>query len=419
MSGPATAFSAHFAALARVPDPEDRLAARLLEVVVQDWTLLGLSPDPIFAFAADTLRVSDTTVRLPAPWRDALGALYRTLRAHGVGAVRLVGPIDRGTVLALLRGARALPSSAPREELQRWVAGHGGASMELLAPFSPADRHPRAALRAMVQAWAALADATGSPQRGPSFDRALHRAVDEAATQIASVAALLALVDPRRDRRATLLPILALLLGTRLGIGREGVADLVECAMDAAQLPQGADEITVAQAIARTIRTSIGRREARLAQTLWGLRPPGERSGSGHTPLFSRILALASDYEGLTQPDDPHALSAHEALARLPLPAGRRHDPLLVHALVAVLGRYPVGTGIVLETGEVCVVCRAPSTPERSSRPVARVVVDAAGEVLPNGPLVDLSQPQRAHTRIIATIDPALLGIDVVAAVCA
>ncbi|MDP2315911.1 MAG: hypothetical protein Q8P41_23650, partial [Pseudomonadota bacterium] len=156
-------FAAHLAALAGVPDPQDRSAARLLEAVAHDWAALPMAPTPSFELDGATMWVGGSAVALRPPWRAALAGLEGALRAHGVGGARLVGPVDRGTVVALLRGARALPPSAPREELQRWVLGHGGAALQLLAPRAVLARDGRAALRPVLEAWAAFAAAAESP----------------------------------------------------------------------------------------------------------------------------------------------------------------------------------------------------------------------------------------------------------------
>jgi hypothetical protein len=419
--GAELAFAARLAALARMPDPEDRRAVRLLAAVVQDWALLSAYPAPTFELEGNTLRVGPTVVALPPPLRNALGSLEGALRAHGAAGVRLVGPVDRGAVLAFLRGARALPASAPFEELQRWVSGHGGASLQLLPARPPLARDPRAGLLPTLTAWGALTAAMeeATEEREPPLpvQRALRALIDEAKADPRALPTLLPFVATGTERRAASLVLLALALGVRLGLERQALADLGLAALDLAGLPEESDPAGSARAIGRRLGPTLGLTAARRLQAFGGLRVLADRPAGRHPHLFTRILALCAELEQLTRPGGAHRVLPDEAVARLQGQAGRRHDPLLVQVLIGVIGRYPVGSVVVLDTGEVGVVCRPPAASDQAARPVVRVVVDRAGTVLGGGPVLDLAQAPRARTRIIATVDPARLGIAVAPAV--
>ncbi len=405
----APAFAAHLAALARVPDPEDRAATRLLGAVVLDWTQLALTSDPRFELDGSTLWMGNTAVPLPAPWREALRGLEGALRAHGVGGVRLVGPVDRGAVLALLRGARALPPSAPRDELQRWVAGHGGAAVQLLPPRPAMAREPRGALLAAVRTWSAFAAASEGDRAalaGP-----LRALVERVESDARALPVVLAFAGPRPHRRGACVATLALLVGARLGLGRAGLADLATAALDAATLPPVVDADAVARLVERRVPGRLGRTDARSVATLWGLRPERSR----HPHLFARIVALAEDFDATARGDGPRRAAPDEAVTRLQ--ASHRHDAALVNLLVGAIGRWPVGTSVLLDTGEVAVVCRPPATHEQAARPVVRVVVDRTGALLAGGPLVDLAAPEKSRARVLASVDAERLGIDVARAV--
>jgi hypothetical protein len=94
----------------------------------------------------------------------------------------------------------------------------------------------------------------------------------------------------------------------------------------------------------------------------------------------------------------------------------RGMDPVVVKAFMNLLGLYPVGTLVVLDTFELGIVHSVNPNPESISRPIVRIVSDAQGNVLFPGDLADLAAQTSdgiyART-IIKTADPARYGIRV------
>jgi len=91
-------------------------------------------------------------------------------------------------------------------------------------------------------------------------------------------------------------------------------------------------------------------------------------------------------------------------------------DPVVVKAFSNLLGLYPVGTLVVLDTFELGIVHAANANPEMISRPMVRVVSDDKGNVLYPGHLIDLASQtdSGAYVRtIIKTADPQRYGIRV------
>ena len=79
-----------------------------------------------------------------------------------------------------------------------------------------------------------------------------------------------------------------------------------------------------------------------------------------------------------------------------------------------MIGVYPLGTVVVLDTGEVGVVVGVPTDPSASERPVLRLVVAADGSRIVDDTPVDLALPPddgRAPRTIIRTEDPERYGI--------
>lgn len=110
--------------------------------------------------------------------------------------------------------------------------------------------------------------------------------------------------------------------------------------------------------------------------------------------LFSRLVAVADGYDAATtrrsyqsEPIEPEAV-----LREMWLNASRGYDLTLVKALINMLGIYPVGSCVILDSYEVGVVAGLGADPENLNRPLVRIAIDATGaKVLPPGELVDLS----------------------------
>jgi hypothetical protein len=89
---------------------------------------------------------------------------------------------------------------------------------------------------------------------------------------------------------------------------------------------------------------------------------------------------------------------------------------VVVKAFVALLGVYPVGTVVVLDTFELAIVHEVNPIPEMLSRPIVRVVSDALGNVEHPGRLEDLADQDesgKSKKSIIKTVDPERYGIRV------
>jgi hypothetical protein len=94
----------------------------------------------------------------------------------------------------------------------------------------------------------------------------------------------------------------------------------------------------------------------------------------------------------------------------------RGFDPVVVKAFINLLGIYPVGTLVVLDTFELAVVRAANPNPEFISRPSVAVISDALGNLLDPPRAVDLAiqRPDGQFARtIIKTADPERYGIRV------
>ncbi|HEX7545412.1 MAG TPA: HD domain-containing phosphohydrolase [Gemmatimonadaceae bacterium] len=134
--------------------------------------------------------------------------------------------------------------------------------------------------------------------------------------------------------------------------------------------------------------------------------------------FFTRIVAVADAFDAATtrrayqsNPMNPAAI-----LGELRDNPRRGMDPVIVKAFVNLVGIYPVGTFVVLDTFELAIVHSINANPEMMSRPNVLVVSDDLGNVWHPGQLVDLAEMDDAGTfkrTIIKTTDPDRYGIRV------
>lgn len=132
--------------------------------------------------------------------------------------------------------------------------------------------------------------------------------------------------------------------------------------------------------------------------------------------LFGRILQITDFYDALTSPRPyrPVPYSPHSALKKLLEGAGKEFDPILVKVFAAMMGRYPIGTLVRLDTGEIGLVAESS---DRRLSPLPKVVllVDNGEGVLLRGQVVDLAEKDPVSgtylRRVTGCCHPSALGI--------
>lgn len=140
------------------------------------------------------------------------------------------------------------------------------------------------------------------------------------------------------------------------------------------------------------------RRQQWLGALYRGKRPP---------TVHARIMRIARRYNDLLTPEPglPPPTTDY-GVAQLDEELPEPSDKTVLRMLVAALGLMPVGTVVQLNTGEVCEVIRGASGP--LDKPKLKVVMDARGGVVQNGPELDLGKPNpreapRQISRVMST----------------
>ena len=135
--------------------------------------------------------------------------------------------------------------------------------------------------------------------------------------------------------------------------------------------------------------------------------------------IFSRIVAVADAFDAATTrrvyqtvPVEPD-----EVLREMWENPKRGQDKVLVKALINLVGVYPIGTCVILDTFEIAVVAGASADRQQLNRPIVRVALDAEGGPVPlPGIEVNLSEKDEsgAYRRsIVKVTNPDRFGITV------
>lgn len=312
----------------------------------------------------------------------------------------------------------------------------------------------RAATRARAttayQNAAAAAQAASQAARGTgsmSFRqarRAIQNIVDLLLRDSATVLALTSLRahDEYTQNHSVNVALLAMALGNRAGFAKADLADLGMAALfhDLGKCTIPLDvlnkpgELSPAEwtqmrahpsegVIALVAQRGIAQVPARMAAAAFEHHL--NHDGSGYPKLTepwpqtltTRVIAVADCYDAMTSARvyRREPLPPPSALALLLKISGTQLDPVLVRHFVTCVGIIPIGTLVLLDTGELAVVLRPSPERDQAERPVVRVIAAADGTAHERPIEVDLRQadPQGGYQRsIVRLIDNTAYRLD-------
>lgn len=131
--------------------------------------------------------------------------------------------------------------------------------------------------------------------------------------------------------------------------------------------------------------------------------------------FYSKIVAVADGFDAATSRRSYQTpIQPDEVLREMWQNRRRGYDPVLVKELVNLVGIYPVGTCLILDTSEVAIVQSRNPEPDLLSRPLVRIAISAEGEIMKPTPLVDLTEKAaggRFKRSIVKVADPSKFGI--------
>jgi len=110
--------------------------------------------------------------------------------------------------------------------------------------------------------------------------------------------------------------------------------------------------------------------------------------------IYSKVVAVADAFDAATsrRAYQTTPLSPADVLQEMRINPHRGMDQVLVKAFMSLVGHYPVGTLVVLDTFEMAIVNAVNAVPEALSRPIVRLISDERGNLLFPGTIVDLNQ---------------------------
>ena len=139
--------------------------------------------------------------------------------------------------------------------------------------------------------------------------------------------------------------------------------------------------------------------------------PGGFPSLTGNNrSVFTRLIAVCDAYDALQWGDSTQpGVTAAEALERLQGGAGRAVDPVMVKALSGVVGRWPMGSVVRLDSNELAVVTSGGRKTALHALPKVMVLRDAQGSDC-EPELWDLGAANERR-RITSALTPSESGI--------
>ncbi len=109
--------------------------------------------------------------------------------------------------------------------------------------------------------------------------------------------------------------------------------------------------------------------------------------------FFSKIVKVADVFDAITtkRPYRKKDFSRDEALNMMLETSGEEFDPLILKVFVNTIGACPVGTLVLLNTGEIGIIFETSEDPAFMLRPKVKLITDQEGNKV-NGEVVDLAE---------------------------
>lgn len=400
--------------------------------------------------------LNSTRLRLDLENYASFSRILAIFREGGVGMFRVMGKTttrDWTVFLSLLQAAPRGSTDDRSVEIMERLADAGIEVFHVGPPVDSDDdreRSKEAAKRVYAHSVSATKDVISSVRMGQSpnlkkIKRVVQGIVDQILNEETSLLGLTTLrdYDEYTFVHSVNVCIFSVALGRKLGFNRRQLYDLGVAALmhdigksriplEILTKPSGLDEdewrimqyhpwmgvLTLLGMRGHSdfpYRAMIVAYEHHMKTDLTGYpRPVRARTMS----IFSRIVAVADSFDAATSRRTYQKVpySPADALAEMSQNPKRGMDPVIVKAFVSMVGHYPVGTLVILDTFELALVHATNPLPEAIARPTVRLISDATGNLLYPGHLVDLAQRDASGEfarTIIKIADPDRYGIRV------
>ena len=139
---------------------------------------------------------------------------------------------------------------------------------------------------------------------------------------------------------------------------------------------------------------------------------------AGDVNVFSKIVKVVDYFDAITTKRvyRQDAFTRSEALSLMTELAGTEFHPAILKAFIGMMGIYPIGSVVVMNSAEIGIVFDVNPDPLFVLRPKVKIIADPTGDRI-DGEIVDLSDRDPATGRYLRTIsgsiDPQVYGIEV------
>lgn len=435
------------------------VASALAELASATDQILRSESDLELRFAGEFIFINATRLRLDLDNYASFSHLLSVFRANGIGVLRVLEPATPREWLAFLVTLLS-PSREPPAQRYFQVTGkleQSGVRRFELIPPSEVDEEDQSrektkevAKRTYAHSVAASKDVINSVRMGRSpnikkVKRAVQSIVDQILNEEESLVGLTTIrdYDEYTFTHSVNVCIFSVALGRRMGLSKLQLYDLGLSALfhdlgksriplDVLNKTGGLNEDEWRIMMAHpwmgvlALFQMRGQQELPYRQMVVAYEHHMKLDLTGYPrslrprklTLFSKIVAAADGFDAATSRRvyQTEPLSPAAVLEEMRDNPRRGMDQVVVKAFINLVGIYPVGTLVVLDTFEMGLVHAASADPELISRPVVRVISDEKGNILHPGYLIDLAERNEAGTfarTIIKTADPERYGIRV------
>ncbi len=420
--------------------------------------LLAVESELEIRLAGDFIFVNATRLRLELDNYASFSHILTILRAFDIGALRIAPGVNRREwqiflSLLLSLSERADPDTRFDELTERLEAGnvHGITIERATHQEAESEEQRQAAKRVYSQGVAVAKDVMTGVRLGRTsgvkrVKRAVQLIVDQVLNNETSLVGLTTIrdYDEYTFTHSVNVCIFSVALGKKLGLSRLQLYDLGMTALlhdvGKARVPlsilhktTGLDEsewrimqghpwlgaLTLFHLKTHDempFRTILVAHEHHMKTDLTGY-PKSIRPRKLH--IFSKIVAVADGFDAATtrRTYQTVPIEPDQVLREMLENPRRGYDTLLVKGLVNLIGVYPVGTCVILDTLEIGVVAGPDPEGQTLNRPLVRLVVDVnGGTIPPPGTLVSLTEKDESgafRRSIVKVTNPSRYGLTV------
>lgn len=441
------------------PVENDQVQRALDELTASAQALLGIEGELEVRIAGEFIFVNSTRLRLDLDNYASFSHVLTTLRQCDIGVLHMQDGVERRDwqVLISLLLTYAARDADPNKlfELQGKLGSAGVSKIEIEPPaesdeeIQDEERAKEVAKRTYERSVAVTKEVINSIRMGRTASvrkvkRAVQGIVDQVLKNEVSLVGLTTIrdYDEYTFTHSVNVCIFSVSIGKRIGLTKLQLYDLGLAALfhDVGKSRVPLDILSKEGALTDEEWRIMQSHPWLGVLTLFGLRGYGEipyramisayehhmkidltgypKSIRQRTlSVFSKVVAVADAFDAATSRRSYQTvpLQPDEVLREMWENPRRGFDPVLVKALINLLGIYPVGTCVVLDSYELGLVHAASPDVSMLHRPTVRVVCTPEGNMLRPGHLVDLAEaaPDGTFKRsIIKVSDPARYGIN-------